>query len=444
VAIARASQAVIWLRTTTVRRRLAGYASAWPPIAAALLGFSVPATVGVADGGVLPREWRLATLALSAIAAAALLARGRIVIARLEWGVVAALAAFAAWIAASAAWSGRPVGSILQAERAAAYVVLVLAVLLVVERTGVPYLLGGMLAGITVVSGYGLAEYLLSPPPLDPFEGRLLHRPLGYANALGIYAAIGALLSVGLALWARRAVGRTALLAPLAVLLPTLYLTSSRGAWLAFAAGLVVLASFGGRIGLPVVAALAALAAGAVVAVLIVSGGPGPLFGLAGEHRGDYWQVAWDDYLAHPLLGDGAGTFGDYWLEHGTVGFTRTAHSLYLQALAELGPVGFVLVILALGLPLVRLRARGEPLVAAAAAAYVAYVLHTGVDWDWEMPATTFAGLLSGAGLLVATRLKSGAAIRPAARAVLLVALLALAVVAAIRIGSGPSVPFAS
>jgi O-antigen ligase len=421
-----------------VRGRLGGFAEAWPRIAAALLGFSVLATMGFADGGVLPRAWRLATLALCAIAAAALLARARIALARLEWAVVAALAAFTGWIALSAAWSGRPTVSILQAERTVVYVALVLAVLLVAEREVVPHLLGGMVAGITVVAGFGLAEYLVSPPPLDPFEGSLLHRPLGYANALGIFAAIGALLCAGLALAQRRRAARAAALAPLVVLLPALYLTSSRGAWIALAAGLVLLVRFGRPTGLPVVAGLAGLALAAVAAVLVVSGGPVPL-----ENRGDYWQAAWQQYVANPLVGDGAGTFGEYWLaQHGRAAFTRTAHSLYLQSLAELGPVGLLLVLAALGLPLVRLRARGDPLVAAAGAAYVAYVLHTGIDWDWEMPAVTAAGLLSGAAVLVATRSSSEDEMRFATRAALLVPLLALAVVAALRIGTGPSAPF--
>jgi hypothetical protein len=49
-------------------------------------------------------------------------------------------------------------------------------------------------------------------------------------------------------------------------------------------------------------------------------------------------------------------------------------------------------------------RARGHPLVSVAAGAYVAYLVHAGVDWDWELPAVTLAGLLCGAALLLAGR----------------------------------------
>jgi Flp pilus assembly protein TadD len=49
-------------------------------------------------------------------------------------------------------------------------------------------------------------------------------------------------------------------------------------------------------------------------------------------------------------------------------------------------------------------RARRHPLAPAALGAYVAYLVHTGVDWDWELPAVTLVGLLSGAALLLAAR----------------------------------------
>jgi Flp pilus assembly protein TadD len=55
--------------------------------------------------------------------------------------------------------------------------------------------------------------------------------------------------------------------------------------------------------------------------------------------------------------------------------------------------------------PLVALQqARRHPFVPAAAGAYAAYLVHTGVDWDWELPAVTLAGLLCGASILLATR----------------------------------------
>jgi hypothetical protein len=83
----------------------------------------------------------------------------------------------------------------------------------------------------------------------------------------------------------------------------------------------------------------------------------------------------------------------------------REAHSLYLETLAELGPLGLALLLTVLTVPLMAaVRARGSPLVPVAAGAYVAFLVHAGADWDWEMPAVTLAGLACAAALLVAAR----------------------------------------
>ena len=73
------------------------------------------------------------------------------------------------------------------------------------------------------------------------------------------------------------------------------------------------------------------------------------------------------------------------------------AHSLYLETLAELGLVGLGLLVLVLAPPLAG-AFRGAS--AAAAGGYVAFLVHAGVDWDWEMPAVTIAGLFCGAALM--------------------------------------------
>jgi O-antigen ligase len=398
-----------------------------PRASAALLGFSVLLSIGLADGGVFPRTWRLATLALCALAAAAVLARDRIAFVRLEWVFVGLVAALAGWTALSAAWSGYASDSLLQGERVVLYVVALVAVLVVVDRATVAYLLVGVVAAITAFSAYGLGEYLLSPPALDPFEGRLLHRPLGYANALGITAAIGIVLAAGLALALRHRLVRAGLVLSLAVLVPTLLLTSSRGAWFACVVGLGLLVR-PLRFRTTIAIILAALLVAGLLAVI------------ADDNRADYWSVAWQDYRDHPVLGAGAGTYGHYWLGHGTVGFTRTAHSLYLQSLAELGPLGLVIVVSALATPLVA--ARADRYATIALAAYVAFVVHAGIDWDWEMPAVTLAGLFCGAAALVASRPERSQPMRLWMRAAIVVATTTVAVGAVVRLGNGPTVPF--
>jgi hypothetical protein len=158
------------------------------------------------------------------------------------------------------------------------------------------------------------------------------------------------------------------------------------------------------------------------------------LFTFSSNGRLDLWRAAWDQFREHPLTGGGAGTFERYWLEHREVGLkVRDAHSLYLETLAELGPLGLALLALALGAPLRALaRARRRPLAAAAGPAYAAYLIHAAVDWDWEMPAVTLAALFLGGGLLVAARSEDdeARAAGPRLRLGLLAAALAVAAVA--------------
>lgn len=156
--------------------------------------------------------------------------------------------------------------------------------------------------------------------------------------------------------------------------------------------------------------ALVAVVLATLVAALPKAGGDRALRGLVGDQRAAYWATAWTEVDAHPVAGDGAGTFGLAWLQHGRVeeiGGALDAHNVYLETLAELGPLGLVLLLVALAAPLVAApRAIAASRVGAAAAAgYAAYAVDAFVEWDWELPAVSTAGLLLGGTLLVlATR----------------------------------------
>ena len=428
-------------------RGRAALRAAWERTAPGLVGFTVVLVDGLDGGGYFPRAWRLTTFALLALALAALVGRPRIALGRLERSFLALFAAVTSWTALSTLWSDTPPTSVLEGERALVYLAGVAALLLGLERRSLPVLLGGVLAGVTAVAGYGLGTYVLFGHKLNPIEGNLLFEPLGYANGLGIYTAIGILLAIGLALALPQWPLRLACLAPLAILVPALYLTESRAAELSVALGLVTLVRFGRRVPRPLTAALALGAVGAVAAVAVATASQehNLVARLAGANRPHYWHVAWKEFELNPALGSGAGTFDRYWLHYRPVSsFARDAHSLYLETLAELGPIGLALLLAALALPLLVLRRRRDPLLATAAAAYVAYLVHTGVDWDWELPAVTLCGLLCGCALLVLTRRDDAPELRPWARLVLIVPVIALAVLVLVRLETGPRLPFAT
>jgi O-antigen ligase len=420
---------------------------AWQRTAPAIVGCTTVLVDGIAAGGYFPRAWRLTSFALLALTLAALVGRRSVALGRIERVFLGLVAALTAWTAASTIWSDTSGTSILEGERDIVYLSAVAAVLLCLRRESMPVLLGGALAGITAVAGYGLFTYVVFDQPLNPIQGKLLFEPLGYANGLGIYAAIGILLSVGLALSLRPPLVRLVCLAPVAILVPSLYLTDSRAAELSLAAGLVVLVRFSRRLPRVVTGAFALVAAGAVVLVAVVSAHAeqnlaGRLFG---ANRPHYWHVAWREVELNPVLGSGAGTFERYWLLYRPVGsFARDAHSLYLETLAELGPIGLALLLAALGLPLLVLRGRRDPMLATAAAGYVAYLIHTGVDWDWELPAVTLCGLVCGSGLFLWSRPHDAPELRPWERVALIAPAVCLAVLVLIRLQTGPKLPFAT
>jgi cytochrome c-type biogenesis protein CcmH/NrfG len=160
-----------------------------------------------------------------------------------------------------------------------------------------------------------------------------------------------------------------------------------------------------------VVAAAVGLAAG--VALIAVSRGPSSsgdlnerLVNSSSSFRTDYWRVARSQFADHPWLGAGAGSFERFWLERRPIDFfSRDAHSLYAETLAELGPIGLLLVVGTLSVPLVAARGvRARRYAAAAAGAYVAFLAHAGIDWDWEMPVVTVAGLACGVALVILGR----------------------------------------
>jgi O-antigen ligase len=160
------------------------------------------------------------------------------------------------------------------------------------------------------------------------------------------------------------------------------------------------------------------------------------LVSISSNGRDEYWRVAGREIAARPWLGGGAGSFERYWHRERRTGYeARNAHNLYLETLAELGPVGLALLLLALALPLAGLRNDRGSVATTAVAAYTAFLAHAALDWDWQLPAVTLAALACGGTLLVCARpadTEDGAATRLRPRFLAFAALIPLAVIAVV------------
>jgi hypothetical protein len=110
-----------------------------------------------------------------------------------------------------------------------------------------------------------------------------------------------------------------------------------------------------------------------------------------GSYRYDIWRVAWKEFEDHPVAGIGSRGFAVAYLEKRHSPDTPVrAHSFELDALSELGTLGFGLVLAALVPLLVPIVAGTLARDAAATAAFggAAYwLVHASVDWLWTVPA---------------------------------------------------------
>ena len=150
------------------------------------------------------------------------------------------------------------------------------------------------------------------------------------------------------------------------------------------------------------------------------------LLSVSGHGRADYWRVAVRMVDRDPLLGDGAGGFERRWTQERPAAHNaRDAHNLYLESLAELGPIGVGLILLALVIPVLAVgRARSTALGAAVAAAYLAFLVHAAVDWDWELPVLVVTALACGVALLALTGDGRSLQLTPLSRALLIAPLV--------------------
>jgi hypothetical protein len=171
----------------------------------------------------------------------------------------------------------------------------------------------------------------------------------------------------------------------------------------------VSLATLAGVAGIAIIAALALGAPGkASDAWQEFKSSEGPAHGTArlqsfsSNHRWPVWTSALEENASAPLIGGGAGSFEGWWAQHkDEPEFVQDAHSLYLETLAELGIVGFVVLVgfllsvfVAGGRRYVRASSRRKTQLAAALAGCAAFCLGSAYDWLWQLAVIPIAFLL--------------------------------------------------
>lgn len=387
-------------------------------IAAAVAGGYV--ALATLDGGFEPIVFSaVAILLWAAVAAAAVFglwpAGG---LGRPALAVAAVLVAFALWAFASMSWAADDGRAFAEGVRASGYAGLFVLAALLARSGGARAMLAGLAAGLVAVAALGVLARV-SPGLIgtEPDTERLAY-PIGYWNGLGAAMAAAVCLLAWLAIERRGRTPRALAIAPLAALplpLVALAMTGSRGGFLAMLAGLTVLGlALARRPRIVAAGAGAVLALGLTIAVL--TGGDGgngaatPELGSAeaGEHltgggttgRVEYWESALDAFASQPLHGIGAGEFEPWWTQHGTLDVpVRNAHSLFIESLAELGPLGLGLALAFFAIPAAlgmraaaatRRRGRGAAGYAfpgAALALLTTAAVAAAVDWTWELPA---------------------------------------------------------
>jgi O-antigen ligase len=476
-------------------------------VLSAVLCFCAIAPVAAGQGGFFPVAWGWMGIGFAWVGVTGLLLRRQIQLSPAELVMAAGILLVTLWTAAGLLWTSSVTNTVLEVERALAYLAFVAAVMIVCQRSSAIGVLVGTWAAIMTTSLYSLATHL-APERFgfyqDPLAAGRLFQPIGYWNALGIFCAMGIALALGLTDRSGASLLRCATAASIAPLAATTYFTFSRGAWIAVAVAiaavialsptrlrylvtaLVVLpapavaiayaaslpqltaanvqpaqvAAPGARAALAVsvaaaIAGAASLAlslaqrrlvvsprsrqafAGLLIGltVLVAVAGvarygspieqarhayrsltaPPPasqnlnnrLLSLSLNGRQDLWRAASHQFRAHPVGGGGPGTYGSYWLAHrpSPVDYVADAHSLYLETLAEQGIVGLAALLLVLVPPLVvAVRFRATPAVPIGLGAYVAYLVHAAVDWDWEVSAVTLVALAAGLAVVISTR----------------------------------------
>jgi hypothetical protein len=341
--------------------------------------FALTAWLASDNGGFDATTWNLGLIVVCAVALVVVIVDGGEHPSLHAALFVGALALLTAWTALSYLWSDSPPLALVESQRVALYFAVAFAAVLMRRWLEPRWLCAGVAGTATFVASWNLVLHIRGVANAAETGGGAA--PVGYANGLALLCVLGAV--------ALLALPRPALVV-LPVLIAELVVQSSAGAWAAVAFAL-----------LAYVSATRPRARWAVVVVAVACVAASP-FALRGHERTAYWRVAVREADANPVAGSGAGTFPDWWLrERSTPLSTREAHSLYLETLGELGPLGLALVLAALAVAIAAAFRRREP---ALGAAVTAYAVGAGADFHWELPGVTVPAVLLGAAAVSAPR----------------------------------------
>ncbi len=228
-------------------------------------------------------------------------------------------------------------------------------------------------------------------------------------NIFGRFLVVVMIGVTGVVLWTRErrvAIGGAVVLA---VLWGGLVLTLSQSSFGALLVGLAVLAALRWSVKWALVAAALTLAVGAVFVVAAPSTlrlhlGDSKSADTATSGRYDLIKGGADLFADRPVQGYGAGSFPRQFRRHDNGSSERAvsaSHTIPLTVAAEQGAIGLVLYIAVLAFALLMLfrGARGSPVRATVAAAFVAIVFHTLLYAAFLEDPLTWALLGLGAGL---------------------------------------------
>jgi len=182
------------------------------------------------------------------------------------------------------------------------------------------------------------------------------------------------------------------------------------------------------------------------------SGGTGNvtsrLQSVSSNGRVPYWEVAIDEFDAHPLVGGGSGSYEDWWAKDrgDKGGFVQDAHSLYVETLAELGILGiallmtFLISVFYFSLRACRRASRSvRTQMAAALAAMLAFAVGASYDWLWELPVLPVTFLLLAATVLTAGSRAGSGGLKVRWRVALVVASLVAMIAIAVPLATTAS-----